>query len=836
MSKSDRGLRSTLRPAVSLAAGLLFIAARAQAAEHLAVGAPFELDAPVAATGGGPAISPIVVGGESGLVALWAGYGYGTRIDPATGARLDPDGLPALQALYALGQTYPVAASNGATALVLVQTDAWQGGEDSFAALLLDVATGEPAGDLATFLPGDEAAFSFGVAAMPGGDYLVAWIGDGGAVRGARVDGETGALLDDGSGFEIASGGASSEEIAVAGNAGGFLVIFASNDDGAGALGLRSIRVDADGTVPDANGHIAAADIGFLAALHAVGLDDGFAILWSTGQELDAAGVDADGAVTAPAAPVYAVDGDAYVFSFAVASSGAEAIATWHEDDPAGDWEAADIFAARVDLAGEVTASPRVTVCGASGPQEAPGIAFGGGRYFAAWQDARNIAWHIYGSRLDAAGAAPLDPSGVPVATFPNDEVSPLVAEAGDGFLVVWGDTRNAVASGTSLYGARVSSEGASLDPSGLAIADTPYGDYPSIMGRLGGMPLAFWSARDEADETGSLRWGAFHSEDGTFGVAGEIDAGAGWPEPAPVEIAGGALVPYATGAEIRAAFLTAVEEAPVVAPEPLYASPEEDAGMIYYSDVDLRAAAIGDTALLVWAECLSGGDIKGVGSCPLDARRFHVGADGAIEPSGELFTIDADCASTDLLARGDHFELLCATWDAEAGTGGVSAFEIAADPTAAVPVVDVGRRIESPYQLSGLRAVPFDGGLFLAASAFVPIEGVDGSLPAVFAAALGDALEVRAPFEEIQEGFSGFSAASRGDRLLLASEASMYGSQRVVGRMISVEPLVVEDAGADAGGDPDGGGASQGDGCGCDAVGAATNGSRSLLSLLAPF
>ncbi|MCX6843958.1 MAG: hypothetical protein NTX53_16975, partial [candidate division WOR-3 bacterium] len=82
-------------------------------------------------------------------------------------------------------------------------------------------------------------------------------------------------------------------------------------------------------------------------------------------------------------------------------------------------------------------------------------------------------------SKVTPAGTV-LDPTGIAISLANREQYSPDVGADGENYLVVWEDYRT---SGNSdIYGARVTPEGAVLDPSGIAIAQAAYNQsYPAV-------------------------------------------------------------------------------------------------------------------------------------------------------------------------------------------------------------------------------------------------------------------------------------------------------------------------------------------------------------------
>lgn len=140
----------------------------------------------------------------------------------------------------------------------------------------------------------------------------------------------------------------------------------------------------------------------------------------------------------------------------------------------------------------------------ASGNQQTAAVTCGAGMYFVAWQDNRNsvnTGSGIYGTRVSSAGAV-LDPFGIAICTAGSGQATPTVAASGTTFLVAWQDGR---LGGNDIFGARISSTtGAVLDPLGLAISFDPAQNAkanPSIAGGSSGF-FATWEDKRNAVNT----------------------------------------------------------------------------------------------------------------------------------------------------------------------------------------------------------------------------------------------------------------------------------------------------------------------------------------------
>ncbi|WP_437784629.1 hypothetical protein [Sorangium sp. So ce1097] len=149
------------------------------------------------------------------------------------------------------------------------------------------------------------------------------------------------------------------------------------------------------------------------------------------------------------------------------------------------------IYARRVNADGQLVGS-QFQVSPGGGVY--PDVAFDGTNYVAVWSDFFNTSL----ARVSPAGAV-LDPSGVlvgPSLGLPLETPfnNPAVASAGEGSsLVVWSDGR--------IWGRRVDSQGALLDPTPFAISPPLTGDEPADkhtdVAFLSGSYFVAWTRRD---------------------------------------------------------------------------------------------------------------------------------------------------------------------------------------------------------------------------------------------------------------------------------------------------------------------------------------------------
>jgi hypothetical protein len=170
-----------------------------------------------------------------------------------------------------------------------------------------------------------------------------------------------------------------------------------------------------------------------------------------------------------------------------VAFDGANYLVAWQERGPGASF---DIYAARVSEAGVVLDPLGIPISKAAGNQWAPAVAFDGYNFLVAWQDDRSTATRpdVYGGRVSPGGVL-LDPGGIPISTAPGGQLLPAVARAGGSSLVVWTDGGAA----SDIRGARISSAGAVLDPSGVAISGAPGAQLNPALAFGGSSALVVW-------------------------------------------------------------------------------------------------------------------------------------------------------------------------------------------------------------------------------------------------------------------------------------------------------------------------------------------------------
>ena len=148
-----------------------------------------------------------------------------------------------------------------------------------------------------------------------------------------------------------------------------------------------------------------------------------------------------------------------------------------------------DIFGARVTPQGTVLDPDGIAISDAVGRQSYPALGFGGTDYLVVWQDYRNGNYDIYGTRVTTGGLV-LNTDGIAISQSSGFQLKPAMEFDGTKYLIVWEDYRNTL---SDIYGARVMTTGAVLDPNGFAISQATSGQYVPVLDFGGSTFLVAW-------------------------------------------------------------------------------------------------------------------------------------------------------------------------------------------------------------------------------------------------------------------------------------------------------------------------------------------------------
>ncbi|MGC4119156.1 MAG: hypothetical protein QM765_32235 [Myxococcales bacterium] len=483
----------------------------------------FGIDAPVTLPAAVDQTNPAVASNGSEWLVVWRDTRVsgttmivGTRVSQA-GVVLDVGGIVIEPST---GPAAVVAAAfDGTNYLVAVADPAsWDvyGVRVAPTGILLDAPPGTYLGGWAQSVTAVSVAFN-------GSNYLVAWDEKGSSntyIVAARVS-PAGTVVG-GTTLTVASSASSAKPVArpsVASDGSNFLVVWQDFRSGF-YFDIYASRVSGAGTVLDASG-IAVSTAANDQKEPSVDFDGvNYLVVWSDGKwgnsdifgtrvspagaVLDPSGISICQTPVAQTTPAVAFDGTNHVVAWTdarnggadlyaarvdraatvldsggfsvsrgtaaeqaptVSCAGATCLAIWQDQRAGTTW---DVYGARLG-AGAVLDAAGVLVSSAANDELAPAVAFDGTNYLVVWQDRRTFSdWNVYGARVTPSGAV-LDPSGIAISTAADDQTAPRVSWTPPNYLVVWADKRGAA--NTDIYGARVSAEGAVVDPSGLAIS-----------------------------------------------------------------------------------------------------------------------------------------------------------------------------------------------------------------------------------------------------------------------------------------------------------------------------------------------------------------------------
>lgn len=190
----------------------------------------------------------------------------------------------------------------------------------------------------------------------------------------------------------------------------------------------------------------------------------------------------------------------------AVAANNELYFVVWADRRGTGDTQW-DIYGARVSAQGQVLDADGILICSQPNIQWYPSVASDGRDFFVVWSDGRPSTgaatfYDIYGARVTAEGAV-LDPGGSPITRAPFDQFGPSVAFNGTHYLAVWYDYRNSDNERlrNDIYGARIGRDGVLIDPDGIGICTAQDMQWAPGIAALGSDFFVAWS-----DSRGQVR------------------------------------------------------------------------------------------------------------------------------------------------------------------------------------------------------------------------------------------------------------------------------------------------------------------------------------------
>ncbi|MBN1208055.1 MAG: tandem-95 repeat protein, partial [Myxococcaceae bacterium] len=387
---------------------------------------------------------------------------YGARVSPA-GSVLDPTGrVVANSTVFTLMMDFPAIAFDGTNYLIIWEERLGFSAASNLMGTRVS-PTGAPVGSafVVSNATGNQGAPAL---AFDGTNYLAVWQDDRSSgqndIYASRIS-PAGTVLDV-SGIVVSSTPQTQINPTVAFNGTSYLVVWEDYRNLATSADLYGARLTPSGSVLDASGLplIQAAANQSQPSLARVGTQ--YLLAWhdlrADNQDVYAARVDEAGSVLdGSGVPVKVAPGNQY--AVAVATNGTDSLVTWN------DGRSLDIAGARVSAAGAVLDSGGFTISLSPNSETNAAVAFDGTHFLVVWQDNRGSGFDIYGVRVSASGTV-LDPSGLAISTATGHQRNPALAYDGTNYLVVWEDTRSSPTS--DIYGARVSPSGTVLDLDGV--------------------------------------------------------------------------------------------------------------------------------------------------------------------------------------------------------------------------------------------------------------------------------------------------------------------------------------------------------------------------------
>ncbi|WNG30379.1 hypothetical protein F0U62_44985 [Cystobacter fuscus] len=386
---------------------------------------------------------------------------YGTRVN-GSGTVLNTNGILISVAVNA--QERPTVAYNGSD-FVVVWEDSRNGNADIYGARVSTTGVVRNPSGIALSTHGNNQRAP--QVARSGTDCLVVWHDtQASTLSGARLS-NTGVVLNP-SDLLIAPMFSFTSRLSLASDGTNFLVAWGAYASGGRNTDIQATRVTSAGVALDTPAlPISVAGNGQYTPVVA---HDGtnFLVVWRdhrhTGSDIYAVRVSETGTVLDSSGIRLSPNNADQPFDPAVAHDGTNFLVVWQEYYGGS---SVGIRGVRVSSTGSVVDTTPIALASQNTHLGRPVVAHDGTNFLVVWQDGRNGGTDIYGTRVSGAGTV-LDTGGIAISTEASAQLYPKVAHNGTNFLVVWQDGRNA---DNDIYGARVSSTGAVLDTSGIAIS-----------------------------------------------------------------------------------------------------------------------------------------------------------------------------------------------------------------------------------------------------------------------------------------------------------------------------------------------------------------------------
>ena len=340
------------------------------------------------------------------------------------------------------------------------------------------------------------------VTAQPGASYLVAYSeGDTATadLRGAFVS-AAGAI--GGAAFTISAGAGRQYDPAAAFDGTSYVVAWTNNRAG---INLFGARVSAAGAVLDTRTEGTILNVGGISISSLAGNQEleGLTcvpgtcmIVWqesrnaaTTSFDIYAQRLTVSPALASSGAEIVVSNATRPQFVPAVATNNTDFFAVWQD---ARDTNTNTVFGARIAADGTVVDPAGLVLVTGNNRQTAPAIGRAGNTFGVFWTDSRSYGTDIELTRF--SGATKLDPTARAVSTATFAQASPAVTASAGNFFAVWNDSRGGV--DRDIFGARVTSAGAVLDPGGRPITTATGDQLVPDISTDGTVSLVVWEDR----------------------------------------------------------------------------------------------------------------------------------------------------------------------------------------------------------------------------------------------------------------------------------------------------------------------------------------------------
>jgi len=400
-------------------------------------------------------------------------------------------------AANAQNDTGPKLVANGTGALLV-----WEFGTDIRASRFNGTAFGG-----AISITADAAIQSAPtVTAKPGANYLIAWSEGPTATADVRGIFVTAAGVKSGAVFTISAGAGRQYDPASSFDGTNYVVAWSNNNVG---INLFGTRVSTAGAILDTRTEGVTLNVGGISISSQAGnqelssltcITGSCMVAWQESRNLATTSFDIY-AQRLAVSPALAANGAEIVVSNANRPQFVPAITTNNTDfftvwQDTRDTNTNTVFGARVTAAGAVSDPSGLMLVTGNNRETSPAIGRAGSTFGIFWTDSRNFGSDIGLVRF--SGGTKLDATARLVSNATFAQSTPAVTASDGNFFAVWADSRGGI--DRDIFGARVTSAGAVLDTTGLAISTTTGDQLVPDIATDGTVSLVVWQDRHDGN------------------------------------------------------------------------------------------------------------------------------------------------------------------------------------------------------------------------------------------------------------------------------------------------------------------------------------------------